>query len=54
MAQSPHKPYKGCPLCSWHKDQRHGRAVREPWHVLRQIGKARRVRRGDLGDAAEE
>lgn len=54
MAQSPHKPYKGCPLCSWHKDDRHGRAVREPRAVLRKVGKKRRVRRRDLGDAADE
>jgi len=50
MAHSPHKPYKGCQLCKPHKNQRQGRAVREPWAVLRQIGKKRRVRRGDLGD----
>ncbi len=51
MAHSPHRPYKGCLFCKPHKDRRAGRAVREPWAVLRQIGKKRRVRRGDLGDA---
>lgn len=54
MAQSPHKPYKGCQLCRPNKNQRQGRATREPWPVLREIGKKRRVRRGDLGDAAED
>lgn len=51
MAHSPHRQYKGCQLCHPHKNRRNGRAVREPWGVLRQIGKRRRVDRGDLGDA---
>ena len=50
MAHSPHRQHKGCQLCKSHKNRRHGRAVREPWPVLRKIGKKRRVRRGDLGD----
>lgn len=50
MAHSPHKQRKGCALCKPHKDRRLGRAAREPWPVLRKVGKKRRVRRGDLGD----
>ena len=50
MAHSPHRQRKGCYLCKQHKHRGHGRAVREPWAVLRKIGKKRRVRRGDLGD----
>ena len=51
MAHSPHRHRKGCGLCRPHKLRSNGRAVREPWAVLRQLGKRRRVRRGDLGDA---
>ena len=39
MAHSPHRQYKGCQLCKPHKNRRNGRAVREPWAVLRQVGK---------------
>jgi hypothetical protein len=53
MAHSSHRNYKGCQLCKPHKNRLNGRAVREPWAVLRTIGKKRRVRRRDLG-AAEE
>ena len=53
MAHSPHRQRKGCPCCKPHKNRRQGRAVREPVAVLRKIGKRRRLRRGDLGDAAE-
>jgi hypothetical protein len=51
MAHSPHRQHKGCQFCKPHKNRRHGRAAREPWAVLRQIGKKRRISRGDLGDA---
>jgi len=51
MAHSPHRQHKGCQFCKPHKDRRQGRAVREPWAVLRQIGKKRRVSRGDLADS---
>lgn len=50
MAHSPHRQYKGCQLCKPHKDRRLGRAAREPWSVLRKLGKARRINRGYLGD----
>ncbi|MFI1012966.1 hypothetical protein [Streptomyces sp. NPDC020965] len=50
MAHSPHRRWKGCGLCSPHKHKGHGRAVRDPWPVLRKTGKKRRLRRGDLGD----
>lgn len=54
MSRSPHKPYKGCQICRPYKDQRVSRAWREPWPVLRSIGKLRRVSRGDLGDALDD
>ncbi len=50
MAHSPHRRSKGCRLCKPHKDRRAGRAVREPWSVLRQLGRKRRLSRGYLGD----
>lgn len=49
--QSPHTRWKGCcMMCSIHRDA--GQAARKPWPELRRIGKARRVTRHDLGDAA--
>jgi hypothetical protein len=51
MAHSPHRQHKGCQYCKPHQDRRQGRAVREPWAVLRHLGKKRRLRRGELGDA---
>jgi len=51
MAHSLHRQHTGCQLCKPHKNRRHGRAAREPWAMLRRIGKKRRVTRGDLGDA---
>lgn len=54
MAHSPHRQHKGCQLCKPHKNRRNGRAVREPWPVLRKTGKRRRIRRRDIGDAADE
>jgi hypothetical protein len=53
MAHSSHRQHKGCQLCKPHKNRRNARAVREPWAVLRKSGKRRRLRRGDLGDAAD-
>lgn len=50
MAHSSHRRYKGCLLCAPHKFKDNGRSVREPWAVLRKIGKKRRVTRNDLGD----
>jgi len=51
MAHSPHRQHKGCQLCKPHKNRRNGRAAREPWSVLRKVGKKRRLSRGDLSDA---
>jgi hypothetical protein len=53
MAHSPHRNHKGCQLCKPHKNRLNGRGVREPWAVLRKIGKKRRVTRRDISDAAE-
>lgn len=50
MAHSPHRRWKGCPVCKPAKFKDDGRAHREPWPVLKQIGKKRRIKRGDLGD----
>jgi len=50
MAHSPHRQHKGCQLCKPHKNRRNGRAVRDPWPVLRKLGKRRRISRRDLGD----
>lgn len=50
MAHSPHRRQKGCGLCKPHKHRDAGRAVRDPWPVLKKLGKRRRVSRGDLGD----
>ncbi|MBB4735614.1 hypothetical protein [Micrococcus cohnii] len=50
MAHSPHRQHKGCRICSPHKDRRAGRATRDPWPVLRRLGKKRRVSRRDLGE----
>jgi hypothetical protein len=50
MAHSPHRRRKGCGLCRPWKHKDTGRAVREPWPVLRKLGKRRRLSRGDLGD----
>ena len=51
MAHSPHRRQKGCcGMCSPNKLKGAGRSVREPWAVLRKLGKIRRVTRGDLGD----
>ncbi len=46
--QSPHVAWKGCRLCKPHKDRRAGQAVRQPWSVLRQVGRRRRVSRHAL------
>ena len=51
MAHSPHRRWKGCPLCKDHKFRDHGQAVRKPVAELRKIGKRKRVGRHDLGDA---
>lgn len=50
MAHSPHRTWKGCQLCKPHKNQRAGRAVREPYAVLKQLGQRRRISRNELPD----
>lgn len=47
MSTSPHKNWKGCAMCKPHKNRGQGRSKREPWAVLRQIGKRRRLSRND-------
>jgi hypothetical protein len=53
MAHSPHKNWRGCPMCKPHKRRGRGRAVRDPWQAVKATGRKRRIRRGDLGDAEE-
>lgn len=48
MAHSSHRRWRGCPLCKDHKFKDHGRAVREPWPVLRKLGTKRRVKRNQI------
>lgn len=48
MPTSPHKPWKGCMLCKPYKHKANGQAVRQPWAVLRQAGKSRRVKRKEV------
>ncbi len=50
MAHSPHRRWKGCPMCKDYKFRDLGQARRKPIGELRKIGKKRRVSRGDLGD----
>lgn len=50
MAHSPHRRHKGCRICTPHKDLRLGRGEREPWRVIRALGKRRRLTHRDLGD----
>lgn len=53
MAHSPHRRWKGCPVCKPSKFKDHGRAVRDPFRYLRWLGKKKRVSRHDIGDRAE-
>ena len=50
MAHSPHRRWKGCQMCKNHKFRDHGRAVRDPWTVLRKLGRRRRAGRHDIPD----
>lgn len=43
MAHSPHRRWKGCPMCDIHLDE--GQAVRTPWKTIRKLGKKRRISR---------
>lgn len=52
MPRTSHRRWKGCPLCKPHKHAGNGQADRKTRTDLRQLGKVRRVRRHELGDAA--
>lgn len=55
MAHSPHRQWKGLRADNRiQKDRRLGRAWRDPWPVLRTLGKLRRISRHDLGDFLED
>ena len=54
MARTSSRRWKGCRLCKPHKHAGNGDAARKSVGELRQLGKARRVRRHELGDAAEQ
>lgn len=45
MAHSPHRRWKGCPVCKPSKTRGRGRAVRDPWPVARKLGRKRRYGR---------
>ncbi|MBO3751185.1 hypothetical protein J5X84_34360 [Streptosporangiaceae bacterium NEAU-GS5] len=50
VKHSPHRRWKGHDTgCNPHKLKGAGRAEKEPWKVLRKLGKKRRVTRGDIG-----
>lgn len=53
MAHSPHRRWKGCRVCTPYKIRGAGRAYKESVSTMRRIGKLRRLRRHDLGDAAD-
>lgn len=53
MARARRRGWKGCCLmCAYGHGKVRGqsRGEREPFAVVRQVGKKRRLRRGDLGD----
>lgn len=50
MARTSNRRWKGCAMCKYYKDDRHGQSIRQPVSTLRKIGKAKRVSRHDLGD----
>jgi hypothetical protein len=50
MAHSPHRQWKGCPLCKMHKHKGNGDAERAPWAVRRQLGMKRRMSRHDSAE----
>lgn len=47
MTTSPHQNHKGCMMCKPNKRRGRGRAFRDPWPVLRKLGKKRRLGRHD-------
>lgn len=48
MAHSPHRRWKGCQMCKWHKFKDHGRALRDPISFRRLLGTKRRAGRHDI------
>lgn len=50
MAHSPHRRWKGCALCKPYKTRGYGRAQRDPWPVVRKLGRKRRYGRGFTQD----
>ena len=54
MANSPHRRWKGCPVCKPNKFRGHGRARRDPWAVRRQLGTKRRAGRHDVTEEIED
>lgn len=48
MAHSPHRRWKGCPMCKPSKFQDQGRAKRDPFSVRRLLGTKRRATRGEI------
>jgi hypothetical protein len=52
-AQHPSRTWKGCcMMCGAHTLRGQGRSRRDPYPVLRKLGKSRRLTRHDLGDAS--
>lgn len=49
-AHSPHRRWKGCPLCKPGKFKSQGDAFRTPWPVLRKLGIKRRFNRNKVRD----
>ena len=50
MAHSPHRRWKGCPVCKPTKARGVGRAPRDPWPVARKLGLKRRYGRHEAPD----
>lgn len=51
MAHSPHRRWKGCcMMCGGHTVRGNGRARRDPFRVLRKLGKKRRLGRHETGE----
>jgi hypothetical protein len=54
MAHSPHRRWRGCRVCDTHKIRGAGRAHKDPFPLIRKLGKRRRLTRHDLGDAGDD
>jgi len=50
VKQSPHKRWKGCPICKPGKFKSQGDVHRTPWPVLRKLGVKRRYSRSKIYD----